>query len=46
LSYGTIMVVQPGRDVLSVAMLLGRMAPLGILWWMAQTTDDAELAVG
>lgn len=46
LSHGVIMVVGPGLDVLSVTMLLGRMAPLGVLWWMAQTTDDAELAIG
>ncbi|MGE5611592.1 MAG: hypothetical protein ACM359_20245, partial [Bacillota bacterium] len=46
LSHGTIMIVGPGLDVLSGAMLLGRLAPLGILWWMAQTTDDAELAIG
>jgi Trk-type K+ transport system membrane component len=46
LSHGTIMVVGPGLDVLSGAMLLGRLAPLGILWWMTQTTEDAELAIG
>ena len=27
-------------------ILVGRMAPLMILWWMAETTGDAELAVG
>jgi trk system potassium uptake protein TrkH len=27
-------------------MLLGRMVPLMILWWMAETTTDADLAVG
>lgn len=27
-------------------ILVGRMTPLMILWWMAETTGDAELAVG
>jgi Trk-type K+ transport system membrane component len=27
-------------------MLLGRMSPLMLLWWMAETTRDAELAIG
>jgi trk system potassium uptake protein TrkH len=27
-------------------ILVGRMAPLMVLWWMAETTADAELAVG
>jgi trk system potassium uptake protein len=30
----------------SAIILVGRMAPLMILWWMAETTADAELAVG
>jgi trk system potassium uptake protein TrkH len=27
-------------------ILVARMAPLMILWWMAETTPDAELAIG
>ncbi len=27
-------------------ILVARMAPLMILWWMAETTADAELAIG
>jgi len=27
-------------------ILVGRMAPLMVLWWMAETTADAELAIG
>jgi Trk-type K+ transport system membrane component len=27
-------------------ILLGRMAPLMVLWWMAESTADAELAIG
>lgn len=32
--------------VLASAMLLGRVLPIGVLWWMAWTTRDAEIAVG
>jgi Trk-type K+ transport system membrane component len=46
LSHEVVMIVGPGLDILSAAMLLGRLAPLGILWWMAQTTEKADLAVG
>ena len=27
-------------------ILVGRMAPLMVLWWMAETTPEAELAIG
>jgi trk system potassium uptake protein len=30
----------------SAIILVGRMAPLMVLWWMADTTTDAELAIG
>ena len=30
----------------SAICLVGRMAPLMILWWMADTTSGAELAIG
>jgi trk system potassium uptake protein TrkH len=32
--------------VLSTAMLVGRLLPIGVLWWMAWTTRDAEVAIG
>ena len=35
-----------GLYTLTVAMLVGRLAPMGVLWWTAMTTGDAELAVG
>lgn len=35
----------PGMYLLAVVMLLGRLAPLGVLWWMAKTTP-AEVLVG
>jgi len=46
LSHNPIAMVGPGLNVLSALMLLGRVAPLCILWWMAETTNDADLAVG
>lgn len=46
LSYEVVAVVTPGLDVLGGAMLLGKLAPLGVLWWMALTTPDAEIAIG
>jgi Trk-type K+ transport system membrane component len=46
LSHNPIAIVGAGLNVLSVLMLLGRLAPLCILWWMAETTSGAELAVG
>jgi Trk-type K+ transport system membrane component len=30
----------------SAIILVGRMAPLMVLWWMAETTSGAELAIG
>jgi trk system potassium uptake protein TrkH len=30
----------------SAIMLVGRAAPLMVLWWMAETTPDAEMAIG
>lgn len=35
-----------GSYILSALMLAGRMVPWLILWWMADTTEDAELAIG
>ncbi len=35
-----------GAFVLAALMMAGRMVPLLILWWMADSTSDAEVAVG
>ena len=37
---------QAEMDVLIVAMLVGRLLPLGMLWWMALTAKEAEMPVG
>ena len=44
LSHEAVSFVSPGLHVLSVGMLLGRLAPLMILWWMAQTSPATDLA--
>ena len=46
LSHDRLSTVGPGLFILSAAMLFGRVAPLLILWWMAQSTSGEELAVG
>jgi trk system potassium uptake protein TrkH len=35
-----------GAFVLAALMMAGRMVPMLVLWWMADTTEEAEIAVG
>jgi trk system potassium uptake protein TrkH len=35
-----------GMGIVSLAMLAGRLLPLIVLWWMADTVQDADIAVG
>jgi Trk-type K+ transport system membrane component len=46
LSHDPVSMTGSGLDVLASAMLLGRLMPLGMLWWMAMTTREAEMPVG
>jgi trk system potassium uptake protein TrkH len=46
LSHDPVSITGAGLDVLAGAMLLGRLVPLGMLWWMATTTRGAEMPVG
>ena len=46
LSYNQLPDMPRGSFVLAALMLAGRMTPLLILWWMADSTTDAEIAVG
>jgi Trk-type K+ transport system membrane component len=46
LSHDPVTMTGAGLDVLSAAMFLGRVVPLGMLWWMAATTREAEMPVG
>lgn len=45
LSHDALSLVVGPLYTLSLVMIAGRIAPLIILWWMARTTDDAELLV-
>ena len=46
LSHDPVNIVGPGLFLLDLIMLLGRLAPLGVLWWMARTECDADVLVG
>lgn len=46
LAHDPVSITGPGLYTLSAIMLLGRLAPLVVLWWMARTTHDADIAVG
>jgi trk system potassium uptake protein TrkH len=46
LSHDAISMTGAPLVVLSAAMLVGRMVPWLVLWWLATTTRDAEIAVG
>jgi trk system potassium uptake protein TrkH len=45
LSHDVVSMTQTSLLLVSAAMFFGRIVPLLILWWMADTTRDAELAV-
>ena len=46
LSQDPISVTGGGLIVIAIAMFLGRVVPLAILWWAATTVSDGDLAVG
>ena len=46
LDHDAITLTTPPLDILSFAMVVGRLAPLGMLWWMAQSSEKADLPVG
>lgn len=46
LSHDMISMTRSSLLLVSAAMFFGRIAPLLILWWMVDTTRDAEIAVG
>jgi trk system potassium uptake protein TrkH len=43
LSHDPVSVADVGLMVVSLAMLIGRFAPLAVLWWIARTTSDADV---
>jgi trk system potassium uptake protein TrkH len=46
LSHDPVSLSETGWYVLSATMLVGRVAPVMVLWWMAETTPIATVAVG
>ncbi len=46
LSHDPVSMTGAGLDLLAAAMLVGRLAPLGMLWWMAMTSREGEMPVG
>ena len=45
-AHDRVTVVGQGIITLTIAMFLGRVLPLIVLWWMAKTTREADVAVG
>ena len=45
LAHDPVSITGPGLYTLCAVMLAGRVAPVFVLWWMARTTADAEVAV-
>jgi trk system potassium uptake protein TrkH len=45
LSHDTVTMTRSSLVLVSAAMFFGRITPLLILWWMADTTRDAEIVV-
>lgn len=46
LAHDVLSMTRSSLVIVSAAMLFGRLAPLLVLWWMADTTKDADVAVG
>jgi trk system potassium uptake protein TrkH len=45
-SHDPVSIVKSGLATLSTIMMLGRMLPIGVLWWMSKSAGDADVAVG
>jgi Trk-type K+ transport system membrane component len=46
LSHTAVQVVTPSLDFLTIAMLVGRLAPLMVLWWQARVVSPGQGAAG
>ncbi len=46
LSKDPIAMTGPGLYILSITMLLGRLLPMGILWWTLRSAGQSDLVVG
>jgi Trk-type K+ transport system membrane component len=45
ISHEPVSIVGTGLHVLSIVMLIGRLAPVFVLWWVAKTTDE-QIGIG
>ncbi len=46
LSFDRVILVSPGLDVLTAAMLVGRLLPLGMLWWLVARRERMNVLIG
>ena len=46
LAHDKVSLAQSGYNSLSITMLLGRIVPPMVLWWLAQTTRETDVCVG
>ncbi|MGA2500514.1 MAG: hypothetical protein ABSH20_22460 [Tepidisphaeraceae bacterium] len=46
LSFDRVILVSPGLDVLTAAMLAGRLLPLAMLWWLAARREKMTVLIG
>ena len=46
LSFDRVILVSPGLDVLTAAMLAGRLLPLGMLWWLVARQERMTVLIG
>ena len=45
LSHDPVSITGPGLIILSFLMLAGRLGPMAILWWLAETIHDAGVVI-
>lgn len=46
LSFDRVILVSPGLDIMTDAMLVGRLLPLGMLWWLAARRERMTVLIG
>jgi hypothetical protein len=46
LAHDRVGIVGSGMYVLSLTMLLGRILPIVILWWVVRHADETDVAIG
>ena len=46
LAHDRVGIVGNGMYVLTLTMLLGRILPIGVLWWVLKHADETDVAIG